>query len=162
MAKTTTKTDNAAAGYFAAIQNAFETLQSKIEVPAAARDYVKRGASTAQAQAETAHRGAAKFTDGTEKFATSFVGGYANFTRSLLDMTLANVQHTLVTVEKIAGAESLNEAVQQQADFVRESLNANVERARNAADAAKSAFIDSAKPVQAELSNIYSFGQKAA
>jgi len=162
MAKTTAKIDNAAAGYFAAIQNAFETLQTKIEVPAAACDYVKRGASTAQTQAETAHQGAAKFTDGAAKLATSFVGGYANFTRSLLDMTLANVQHTLLTVEKVAGAQSLNEAVQHQADFVRESLNANVERATNAADTAKSAFTDSAKTVQAELSNIYSFGQKAA
>ena len=33
-----------------------------------------------------------------------FVGGYANFARGLLDMTLANVQHTLSTVEKSHGA----------------------------------------------------------
>ena len=79
-------------------------------------------------------RTAAKATEGAEKFATSLVGGYANFTRSLLDISLANVQHTLATVEKLAGARSLNEAVEVQADFVRESARANVERIRNAAN----------------------------
>ena len=38
------------------------------------------------------------------------------------------VQHTLATVEKLAGVRSLNEAVDVQADFVRESARANVER----------------------------------
>ena len=46
-----------------------------------------------------------RLTDGAEKLATSFVGGYANFTRGLLDMTLANVQHALATVEKVGRCE---------------------------------------------------------
>jgi hypothetical protein len=161
--KTMTKTAKNAAvesTYFASIQRAFENVQGKIEVPAAARDFVKRTASSAKDRAETVHTGAANATDSVEKFATSFVGGYANFTRGLLDATLANVQHALATVEKVAGAQSINEAVQIQADFVRENARANFERVRDAADTAKSVVTEGAKTAQAEFSNFY--GQKTA
>ena len=162
MTKTNGKTISAAAGYFDQIKQTIENVQSKIEVPAAARDFVKRGASTAKERAESVHAGVVKLTDGAEKLATSFVGGYGNFTRGLLDMTLANVQHTLATVEKVAGAQSLNEAVQIQADFIRESASANLERVRGAAETAKTVVVDGAKTVQAELSKVYSFDAKAA
>ncbi len=162
MTKTTAKTNSAAASYFDQIQQAFENVQSKVEVPAAARDFVKRGASTAKERAESVHAGVAKLTGGAEKVATSFVGGYANFARGLLDMTLANVQHTLATVEKVAGAQSFNEAIQIQADFVRENASANLERVRGAAETARTTVLDGAKTVQAELSKLYSFDKKAA
>lgn len=148
--------------YFSSIQNAIDTVQSKLEVPAAARDFVKRGASTAKERAESVHAGAAKLTNGVEKFATGFVSGYANFARGLLDMTLANAQHAFSTVEKVAGAQSINEAVQIQADFVRESASANLERVRDAAETAKSVVVDGAKTVQAELSKLYGSDKKAA
>ena len=119
---------------FQQISDAIDSVNKKVEVPAAARDFVKRTAATTKQRAEAVHAHAAKAAEGAEKLATSLVGGYANFTRSLLDISLANVQHTLATVEKLAGARSLNEAVEVQADFVRESARANVERVRNAAE----------------------------
>lgn len=152
---------NASATHFDQVQQTIETVQSKFEVPAAARDFIARGASVAKDRAESVHAGAAKLTDGAEKLATAFVGGYANFARGLLDATLANVQHTLATVEKVAGAKSLNEAVQIQADFVRESASANLERVRTAADTVKTTVVDGAKTVQAEVAKIYS-GEKLA
>lgn len=158
----TTKTNSTAAGYFSSIQDAIENFQSKLEVPAAARDFVKRGATTAKERAETVHGGVAKFTDGAENIATKVVVGYANFSRGLLDATLANVQHALSTVEKVAGAQSVNEAVQIQADFVRENASANLERVRNAAETARTAAADSAKSVQEQISKLYSFDKKAA
>lgn len=160
----TAKTETAAAAnsYFSSIKETLETVQGKMEVPAAARDFVVRTASTAKERAESVHAGAAKLTNGAEKVATAFVGGYANFTRGLLDMTLANVQHTLATVEKVAGAKSLNEAVQIQADFVRENASANMERVRGAAETARTVVVDGAKTVQAEISKIYSSEKKAA
>lgn len=155
----TTKT-NTASSYFSSIQNAFEGMQSKFEVPAAARDFVKRTASSTKERAESVHTGAANLTDTAEKFAASFVGGYADFTRGLLDMALANVQHSLTTVEKIAAAKSFNEAVQLQADFVRENAGANIERIRGVAETAKAAVAEGANNVQAEVSRFY--GKKAA
>jgi hypothetical protein len=160
--KTTAKTKTAAAGYFEQVRDAFENVTSKIEVPGVARDFVTRTASSASERAEQVHATAGKLTDGAEKLANSFVGGYANFTRGLLDMTLANVQHALSTVEKVAGAKSLSEAVQLQADYVRDNARANYERVRGAAENVRTVVTDGAKTVQAEIGKIYDLGKKAA
>jgi len=156
------KTAAPANTYLASVTEAVENIQSKIEVPAAARDFVAKGASSAKDRAETVHTNVVKFADGAEKLATSFVGGYANFVRGALDAALANVQHALTTVEKVAGAKSINEAVQIQADFVRESASANMERVRGVAETARTVVTDGAKQVQSELSKMYSFDKKAA
>ena len=162
MENTMAKTSKPATAAFQQISDAIDSVNKKVEVPAAARNFVKRTAATTKQRAEAVHAHAAKAAEGVEKLATSLVGGYANFTRTLLDISLANVQHTLATVEKLAGACSLNEVVEVQADFVRESARANVERVRNAADSVKSVVADGAKTVQAEISKIYDFGQQAA
>ncbi|MIL09648.1 hypothetical protein BZU93_27700, partial [Salmonella enterica subsp. enterica] len=88
---TAKKTAAPANTYFASVTEALENVQSKLEVPAAARDFVKKGASSAKDRVETAHEGAIKFANGAEKLAVSFLGGYANFTRGLIDATVANV-----------------------------------------------------------------------
>ncbi|MGE0499545.1 MAG: phasin family protein [Rhizobiaceae bacterium] len=162
MTKASTKTQSAAQSYVDQVRETMTNIQSKIEVPAAARDFVQRTANSAKERAESVHGTAGKLTDGAEKLATSFVGGYANLTRGLLDMTLANVQHALTTVEKVAGSKSINEAVQVQADFVRENARANYERVREAAETARTVVADGAKTVQAEIGRIYDFGKKAA
>lgn len=151
----TAKNASAATDAFASISETIEKVQSKMEVPAAARDFVKRTAETAKERAESLHNGAADVTTRAEKLATAFVGGYANVVRGLIDASLANVQHALSTVEKVAGAKSVNEAVQIQADYVRESARTNFERAKNAAETARETVVEGAKTVQAEISALY-------
>ena len=160
MTRTTKTTRQAAAAR--QISDAIDSVSKKIEIPAAARDFVKQTASTANERAVTIHASAAKVTEGAEKLATALVGGYAGFTRSLLDISLANLQHTLATLEKLAGVRSLNEAVEVQSDFVREAARANVERIGNATQSVKTVVADGAKTVQAEILGIYGFGQQAA
>lgn len=161
-----TKTTKTAAtedkGYFAQVRETIENVQNKIEVPAAARDFVKRSANAGIERAENVHQGATKLADNAEKFGAAFVGGYANLVRGLLDATYANVQHGLETVEKVAGAKSVNEAVQIQADFVRENARANFDRAKGAFETARTSLVDGAKTVQAEVGKFYDFGKKAA
>lgn len=159
MAKTT-KTASAAQDPMAAMSEAFETVQAKMEVPAAARDFVKRTAATAQERAETMHDGLATATTKAESLATAFIGGYASFARGLVNASLANVQHALTTVEKVAGAASLNEAVQIQADYVRESARANFERVKDAAEIARTTVVDGARTLQSEMADLYT--RKAA
>lgn len=159
---TTKKNAAPASNYFASVTEALENVQSKIEVPAAARDFVMKGASTAKERVETAHEGALKFANGAEKVAASFVGGYANFARGLIDATVANVQHTLNTVEKVAGAKSINEAVTIQVEAARESATANMDRARSVAETVRAAVTEGGKEVQAQFSKLYSFDKKAA
>src|SRR5262245_41331236 len=160
MTKTTAKTATPGSDYVAPIQQAIESAQGKFEVPAAARDFVIKTASSAKEQAETVHTNVANAAKTAETFATSLVGGFASVTRGLLDASFANVQHTLSTVEKVAGAQSLKEAVQINADFVRESARANYERVRVAADTVKSVVTEGTEKAQAEFSRFY--GKKAA
>jgi len=155
MAKTA-KTASVAKDTMSSISEVIETVQSKMEVPAAARDFVKRTAATAQERAETVHSGIATATTKVESLATAFVGGYANFARGLVEASLSNVQHALSTVEKVAGAKSLNEVVQIQADYVRESAKTNFDRVKNAAEIARTTVVDGAKTVQSEISAMYS------
>lgn len=159
MAKTN-KTASAAQDPMASITEAFETVQSKMEVPAAARDFVKRTANAAQERAESVHEGFATATTKVENFTTAFVGGYADFARGLVNASLANVQHALTTVEKVAGAKSLNEALQIQADYVRESARSNFERVKDIAEVARTTVVDGAKDLQSEISALYT--KKAA
>lgn len=151
-----------AASYFDQVRETMETMQAKFEVPATARDFVQRGATTARERAESVHQGAEKLTDGMEKITVSLVGGYANFVRGLLDATYANVEHALATVEKVAGAKSVNEAVQIQVDYVRENAAANFERMKNAAETARTTVVDGAKTVQSEVAGLYQAAEKKA
>ena len=151
----TAKTKSAAESYTESFAKAFDGVQN-MDVPEAARDFVKRTAETAKERAETVHSGAASAATKAELFATSLVGGYASFARGLIDASLSNVQHALATVEKVAGAKSLNEAVQIQADYVRESARANIDRVKSAAETARTTVVDGAKTVQSELSSLYS------
>jgi len=133
---------------------AFDAAKN-FELPAAARDFVKRQAATAQERVESAHANAANAATRAEKLALSFVGGYANIARGVIDASLANAQHALTTVEKVAGAKSLNEVVQIQSDYVRESARVNYDRARSAAEAARESITDGVKQVQSELQALY-------
>lgn len=145
----------ASASYFDPIGQTLDGIQSKIEVPAAARDFVKKGADAASGRAESVHSTATRLVDGAEKLSHSFVGGYADFVRGAFDMTLANVKASLAAMEKVAAAQSINEAVQIQADFVRESTAANIERVREAAETARTGVVDGARAVQAEVASLY-------
>ncbi|MCU0733108.1 MAG: phasin family protein [Hyphomonas sp.] len=143
-----------AAAPFAAIKDAIENVQSKIEIPAAARDFVKRSAETVQERTADVHAGALNITKSAEKVAVNLVGGYALFTRGLIDASFANVQHALSTVEKVAAAKSVNEALQIQAEFVRESAKANYDRVVSAGESVKAVVNDGVEVVKAEWTKI--------
>ena len=143
-----------AAAPFAAIKDAIENVQSKIEIPAAARDFVKRTAETVQERTADAHAGALNLSKSAEKVAVNLVGGYALFTRGLIDASFANVQHALTTVEKVAAAKSVNEALQIQAEFVRESAKANYDRVVSAGESVKAVVNDGVEVVKAEWTKI--------
>lgn len=157
MAKTAEKTN--ANTYFDQIKQTFDGFQNKMEVPAAARDFVKNGAEKTATGADKVHATSIKLVDGAEKLTSKLVGGYANFVRGALDLTLANVKASLNTLEKVAGAKSVSEAVQIQADFVRENTVANLEKVREAAETVRLAAVDGFKTAQAEVKD---FTKKAA
>ncbi|MGB6116872.1 MAG: phasin family protein [Mesorhizobium sp.] len=150
----TVKTANIAEEAVASFTKAFDAAKN-YELPTAAREFVKRTNASAQERVESAHAGASNAATRVENFATAFVGGYADFTRGLIEASLSNAQHAFSTVEKLAGAQSMSEAVQIQADYVRESARVNFDRAKTTAESARASIADGVKQVQSELSALY-------
>ncbi|AKH99960.1 Phasin protein [Hoeflea sp. IMCC20628] len=144
------------------IMDAVENLQEKMVAPEAAREFVAQQAATVQARTEAAHEGAAKLNAEAEKAAVSFVGHYANFTKSLIDMTAANVRHAFETVEKVAGAKSLPDALKHQADFLRDSSKANFDRLKDVSETAKASMEQAAATAREAAAKAMNHGNKAA
>lgn len=155
MTKTKTTAD-----VFGTMSDAFEKAQAQFELPSSAREAMRRAAATAKEQAETVHAGAAEATARAEKLMTDAFGTYAEFTRGLIDASLANVRHAMATAEKLADAHSVTEALNIQADYLRESARANVERVKSASETARDTIVEGARKTQAELSALYT--RKAA
>lgn len=127
-----------------------------------AREFVKRTACSAKERADTIHEGSLKLNTNVEKAMTGFVSGYASFLNNIADATHANVEHALVTVEKVAAAGSVSEALKIQADFVRENTTANFERVRDAANASREMIVDGAAAIRENAANVWPYGKKAA
>jgi hypothetical protein len=144
------------------IMDAVENLQEKIAVPEAAREFVARQAATAQEHTEAAQEGAARLNAEAEKAAVSFVGSYANFTRSLIDMTAANVSHALATLEKVAAAKTLPDAMKIQADFIRDNSKANFDRLKDVSETAKAAMEQVTATAREAAAKAMAHGTKAA
>lgn len=148
--------------YFDQFKRSFEAIQGQIEVPAAAREFVQRGAVNARERADTLHAGATDAASSAEKLATAFVGGYANVARDIVDVTFDNVRHGFETIEKLAGAKTVGDALEVQSDFVRERAKANYERFSNAAETARKAVSDGTEQLRAEFVRVNPYFGKAA
>ncbi len=127
-----------------------------------AREFVKRTASSAKERAETIHEGSLKLNANMEQAMTGIVSGYASFLSNIADATHANVEHALVTVEKVAAAGSVSEALKIQADFVRENTTANFERVRDAANGSREMLAEGAATIRENAANAWPYGKKAA
>ncbi|MEM5472216.1 phasin family protein [Hoeflea sp. AS60] len=144
------------------ITEAVENLRENIANPEAAREFVAEQAANAQAHAEQVHQSASAMNAEAEKATVSLMGSYASFTRTLIDMTTANVSHAFATVEKAAAARSLPDVMQIQADYVRDSAKANYDRIREAADAARETVTQANASVQQTAAKAWSTSNKAA
>lgn len=156
----TDKLTAAANDYVANVTKTFQDFQKQAEVPAAVRDLMKNSAEAAKVRAGEFQSGAYQLADGTEQFLNGFVDGYAKLTRGVVDAAFSNIEHALDTVEKIAAANTVNEAVQLQADFLRDNARANYDRANVAAENVRTAMADNARRIQDEFAKYY--GKKAA
>ncbi|MCY0095717.1 phasin family protein [Hoeflea ulvae] len=144
------------------IMDAVENLQEKIAVPEAARDFVAQQAATAQQRTEAAQQNAAELNAETEKAAVSLIGSYAGFTKSLIDMTTANVSHAFATVEKIAGAKTLPDAMKIQAEFVRDSSKANLDRFKEVSETATATMAQATASARDAAAKALAQGRTAA
>src|SRR4030081_512267 len=145
---------------FAPVTDALKNLQN-LEVPEAAREFVKRTASTAKDRAADLHAGSEKVTAAIETAVADSVTEAAKISRNIQQAIYQDTEAFFAGIDKLASAKSLNEAVQIQSDMVRARGEAFMSRAKSTTEYLGKLVADGAKTAQDNLSKVASYGKTA-
>src|ERR1700748_3625017 len=132
---------------FAPVTDALKNLQN-LEVPEAARDFVKKSASTAKDRAADLHAGSEKVTAAIETAVSGSVSEAAKISRTIQQAIYQDAEAFFAGIDKLASAKSLSEAVKIQADMARASGEVFISRAKSTADYLGKLAAESAKTAQ--------------
>jgi phasin protein len=100
-----------------------------VEVPEAAREFVKRAASAAKERAAHAQVGVEKATAAIERAAASSVVETAKVSRAIQKAVYQEVDAALGGIQKLAAAQSLGDVFQVQSDYFHDRVAATTARA---------------------------------
>jgi phasin len=139
---------------FAPVTEAFTKLQN-LEVPEAARDFVKKQAETAKERAADFHAGSEKVTAAIETAVTGSVSEVAKISRNIQDALYQDAEAFFAGIDKLASAKSLNEAVQIQSDMLRARGEVFVSRAKASSEYLGKLVADGAKTAQDNFAKVY-------
>jgi len=142
---------------FAPVTDAFKN----IEVPEAARDFVKKTAGTAKERAADLHAGTEKVTDAIETAVAGSVSEAAKISRNIQQAIYQDTEAFFAGIDKLASAKSLNEAVQIQSDMVRARGEVFMSRAKSTTEYLGKLVADGAKTAQDNLSKVATYGKTA-
>jgi phasin len=137
---------------FAPVTDAFKNL----EVPEAAREFVKKQAETAKVRAADIHAGSEKVTDAIETAVAGSVSEAAKISRNISQAMYQDAEAFFAGIDKLASAKSLNEAVQIQSEMVRARGELFVSRAKSTTEYLGKLLADGAKTAQDNFSKVYS------
>ena len=147
----TTETNIAFEGF----KDAFKNIQN-LEVPEAARDFVKKTANTAKDRAAEVLAGSERMTAAVETAVTDSVVEAGKISRNIQQAIFQDAEAFFAGIEKLASAKSLNEAVQIQSDMVRARGELFVSRAKASAEYLGKLVADNAKTAQDNFAKVYS------
>ena len=139
---------------FAPVTEAFTKLQN-LEVPEAAREFVKKQAETAKVRAADLHAGSEKVTAAIETAFAGSVTEAAKISRNIQQALYQDAEAFFSGIDKLASAKSLNEAVQIQSDLVRARGEVLVSRAKASTEYLGKLVVDGAKNAQDNFSKVY-------
>jgi phasin len=139
---------------FAPVTDALKNLQT-MEVPEAARDFVKRTANTAKERAADVYAGSEKVTAAIETAVADSVSEAAKISRNIQQALYQDAEAFFSGIDKLASAKSLNEAVQIQSDFARSRGEVLVSRAKSTTEYLGKLVADGAKNAQDNFSKVY-------
>jgi phasin len=140
---------------FAPVTDALKNLQN-MEVPEAAREFVKKQAETAKERAADLHAGSGKVTAAIENAVAGSVTEAAKISRNIQDAIYQDAEAFFAGIDKLASAKSLTEAVQIQSDMVRARGEAFVSRAKATTEYFGKLVSEGAKTAQDNFSKVYS------
>lgn len=140
---------------FAPVTDALKNFPN-VEVPEAARDFVKKAAGTAKDRAADIHTGSEKVTSVIENAVAGSVSESAKISRNIQQAVYEDAQALFAGIDKLASAKSLSEAAQIQSDLVRARGELFVSRAKATTEYLGKLVADSAKTAQDNFSKVYS------
>jgi phasin len=146
---------------FAPVTEALKSIPN-VEVPEAARDFVKRAAGAAKDRAADAEVRAEKATAAIETAVTNSVVETAKVSRKIQQALYQDAEAFFVGVDKLAAAKSFSEAMQIQSDYLRARGEAASARAKATAEYLGKLISDGAKSAQENFSKAASLNSKAA
>src|ERR1700744_5446853 len=139
---------------FAPVTDALKNLQN-LEVPEAARDFVKKSASTAKDRAADLHAGSEKVTAAIETAVSGSVSEVAKISRTIQQAIYQDAEAFFAGIDKLASAKSITEAVQIQSDMVRARGEVLVSRAKSTTEYLGKLVANGAKTAQDNFAKVY-------
>ena len=139
---------------FAPVTEAFKNFQN-LEVPEAAREFVKKQAETAKERAADFYAGSEKASEVIESAVTGSVTEAAKIGRNIQQAIYQDAEAFFAGIDKLASAKSLNEAVQIQSDLARTQGEVVVSRAKSTAEYLGKLVANGAKTAQDNFSKVY-------
>jgi phasin len=140
---------------FAPMTEAFKNLQT-MEVPEAAREFMKKTANTAKDRAADAFAGSEKVTAAIETAVADSVSEAAKISRNIQQAMYQDAEAFFEGLDKLASAKTINEAIQIQSELVRARSEAFVSRAKSTTEYLSKLAANGAKTAQDNLSKVYS------
>ncbi len=139
---------------FAPVTEAFKNFQT-MEVPEAAREFVKKTATTAKDRAADAFAGSEKVTAAIETAVADSVSEAAKISRNIQQAMYQDAEAFFEGLDKLASAKTISEAFQIQSELVRSRSEAFVSRAKSSTEYLSKLASNSAKTAQDNLSKVY-------
>ncbi len=140
---------------FAPVTEAFKNLQN-LEVPEAAREFVKKQTETAKERAADFYAGSEKATDAFESAVAGSVSEVAKISRNIQQALYQDTQAFFAGIDRLASAKSINEAVQIQSDLLRSRGEVLVSRAKASTEYLSKLVAEGTKTAQDNFAKVYS------
>jgi phasin len=137
---------------FAPVTDAFKNL----EVPEAAREFVKKSASDAKDRAADFQANSEKVTDAIETAVVGSVSEVARISRNIQQAIYQDAEAFFAGIDRLASAKSFNEAFQIQSDMVRARGEVLMSRAKSTSEYLGKLVTEGAKSAQDNFSKVYS------
>ncbi len=139
---------------FAPVTEAFKNFQN-LEVPEAAREFVKKQAETAKERAADFYAGSEKASEVIESAVTGSVSEAAKIGRNIQQAIYQDAEAFFAGVDKLASAKSINEAVQIQSELLRAHGETLVSRAKASTEYLGKLVTEGAKTAQDNFTKVY-------
>jgi len=146
----TTETNTAFDGF----KDAFKNIQN-LEVPEAAREFVKKTANTAKDRAAEVFAGSERVTAAVENAVTESVSEAGKISRNIQQAIYDDAQAFFAGIDQLASAKSVSEAVEIQSSLLRARGEVFVSRAKATADYLGKLAANGAKSAQDNFAKVY-------